>query len=327
MTVLLDPWSLVWPRAMLDEQRAEEYVERLTSLFDLAFCDPVMVAVSDESIEMLMADNSYPLVEAVPEVLWPSRADIYRLVSSLLQKLPSISQVGVSAILIDAPVSEPEIDFCLSRRHKDHLDELYGTSLVVEERLQVDAPPILSAHVASNGSYRYAVKVVDIECKCNPSARLGDYQGVVNARSSLSDCIADWSSTDLFLKGFVEQAIALEVWKSTGRRGVNPFSVDNWRLGRNFTGSIGGSGVAQLRAKVDALIRTCVDVVVGRDSRSTHFLRTSSSGGAPQVVRSSDGGRAWRADIDYEFHLHYWICGDTVELADVVPHNTFDISH
>jgi hypothetical protein len=47
-------------------------------------------------------------------------------------------------------------------------------------------------------------------------------------------------------------------------------------------------------------------------------------GNEPQQKRGQD--KAWRRDIDYEYHLHYWECDDgSVEFASVVTHNDFSI--
>ena len=59
---------------------------------------------------------------------------------------------------------------------------------------------------------------------------------------------------------------------------------------------------------------------------ATHALREGQGGGSPQRRRSTDGATAWRRDVDYEYHLHYWECpGGIVELASMGPHNDFSI--
>jgi hypothetical protein len=75
-----------------------------------------------------------------------------------------------------------------------------------------------------------------------------------------------------------------------------------------------------------ALFRSIAETVDRLKLAATHALREGQSGGAPQRHRSTDGATAWRRDIDYEYHLHYWECSDgTVELASMGPHNDFSI--
>ena len=58
---------------------------------------------------------------------------------------------------------------------------------------------------------------------------------------------------------------------------------------------------------------------------ATHALRSGAGGGNRQRMRGKDS--AWRRDVDYEYHLHYWECeAGNVELANLVVHNEFSIS-
>jgi hypothetical protein len=58
-------------------------------------------------------------------------------------------------------------------------------------------------------------------------------------------------------------------------------------------------------------------------TEDVHALRESGSGGAPQRTRG--GHRAWRRDIDREYHLHYWQCSDRIEFGWIGPHNDFHL--
>ena len=70
------------------------------------------------------------------------------------------------------------------------------------------------------------------------------------------------------------------------------------------------------------ILRSVVETIEGHNLGAVHALRTGPGGTDPQRRRGSD--KAQRRDIDREFHLHYWECGDgTVELASVVYHNDF----
>ena len=326
MTILLDPWSLTWAGNINDDAQAEAYVERLTNIFELSKQDMLSVMISDESMELLIADGVYPLITELPAPLWPGRGDVYRLVTSLLQKLPRISQTGVLAVLIEETACEPEVGFPTSARHAAHISELASIALIAHERSKIEAPPILSSYAAEDSVHLFSISVMDVECVSAPEARLGNYYGSVRVRTNLLRCVADWSSADLLLRGFVEQAIALEVWKASGAEGLNPFAVTGWTLGADFTRNIGDCGVACHRARADALLRSCANIIRKENLRATHPLRSGSSGASPQVVRSCDGASAWRADIDYEYHLYYWSQGGHVEFANVVVHNDFGIT-
>ncbi|MBF2758664.1 MAG: hypothetical protein ISN28_05190 [Ectothiorhodospiraceae bacterium AqS1] len=72
-------------------------------------------------------------------------------------------------------------------------------------------------------------------------------------------------------------------------------------------------------------LRSIAEVVDEIDTAKTHWLRKSKSGNSAQRSRASDGAKAWRRDIDYEYHLHYWKNGEMIELASIVTHNDFSI--
>lgn len=326
MTVLVDPWSLTWKGDFDDFEAAEAYVERLTNIFELSKNEVLSLAISDASAELLTEDEVYPLVAQLPEAFWPNRADVYRLVAALLEKLPKLSRVGLLAVLVDEAVSVPPITFTVSAKHAAHVDELVAIALIARERSLPRTPVILSAHAPDSAVHDCHITAADVECVSPPEARVGLYQGCVGIRPTVNACVSDLNAVDLLVHGFVERAIALQVWKDRGAEGPNPFSVEGWKLGREFTRTIGDCGIAVNSARAEALLRACSRLIRGDALRVTHALRKSSSGGAPQITRSSDGAAAWRADIDYEYHLHYWLVGGQAEFANVVVHNDFTIT-
>lgn len=326
MTVFLDPWSLAWRGDFLSQEQAEGYVERLTEIFDLSTHDCVSLVISDESAELLIADDAYPLIRRLPEPLWPNRSDVYRLVATLCEKLPKLTQTGIGAVLIDDVNRDPEISFACSARHASHIDELAATSLVASERSKIPLSTILSSYATAGETHKFRMSVEDVDCVCPPVARIGLYEGEIQFRPNLTSCLSDWNAADLLARGFVERAIALSVWKGSGMRSGDPFAKNGWILGVNFERSIGESGIATNKARVEALLRTCRNVLLVPDLRTTHALRENSSGNSPQRTRDRDKAMAWRADIDDEYHLHYWVGSAGVEFADVVTHNNFYIS-
>jgi hypothetical protein len=78
------------------------------------------------------------------------------------------------------------------------------------------------------------------------------------------------------------------------------------------------------RGLVGRTLRCLSETIDEQNMRAVHAKRTGSGGGDPQELR--DQNKAWRRDIDREYHLHYWECDDgTIEFASVGPHNMFDI--
>lgn len=74
------------------------------------------------------------------------------------------------------------------------------------------------------------------------------------------------------------------------------------------------------------LLRSIVNAIEHESMRDVHALRTGAGGSNPQRRRKGDGAKAWRRDIDDEYHLHYWETdAGAVAFASVGVHNDFSI--
>lgn len=100
--------------------------------------------------------------------------------------------------------------------------------------------------------------------------------------------------------------------------------LPKWRFGKLFIETTHELGFFIEEKKVKAIIKTITDILLNIDLRSTHALRAGKSGSSPQIEKGDY--LAFRKDIDYEYHIHYWKSGNFVELASVVVHNEMRIS-
>jgi len=91
-----------------------------------------------------------------------------------------------------------------------------------------------------------------------------------------------------------------------------------------FMESARSNGFAKDEAKITRLIEHMVDALRQERMGQVHALRRGRGARTGQVRRGAD--RAWRRDIDYEYHLHYWTGPNIgVEFAKVAVHNDFQI--
>lgn len=119
----------------------------------------------------------------------------------------------------------------------------------------------------------------------------------------------------------LETLIKVCVYKSNvlrgDRRGFN--SAPPFRLHRDFYSSIRRCGMTSSPPMVRTFLRAVAEAVERQNMAATHILRVDAGANSDQATRGKD--KAWRRDIDRDFHLHYWQCdGGTVELACVVHH-------
>lgn len=110
---------------------------------------------------------------------------------------------------------------------------------------------------------------------------------------------------------------------ATRRDQGNPVLEAVFEIGPNLLPSIHASGAGTLAAS--QLLRSFSETVDGLNLGATHAIRIGAGPESAQVTR--DGAKAWRRDIDHEFHLHYWMTPrGYAEFADVVRHNDMGIT-
>jgi hypothetical protein len=156
------------------------------------------------------------------------------------------------------------------------------------------------------------------------------FKGSIVVCDSFPDYLQTVEETSLWQNATGNQdldlAIRIALLKDRRHRGVGADwnGLPRFAIGGHFfasvvsCGSLSGSGLAQ------RTLRAVVETIEHLNPAATHHLRTGAGGGNPQRMRGADG--AWRRDIDYEYHLHYWECsGGFVELASIVVHNDLTI--
>ncbi|NLS75624.1 MAG: hypothetical protein GXY76_00045 [Chloroflexi bacterium] len=126
----------------------------------------------------------------------------------------------------------------------------------------------------------------------------------------------------------IETAIRIALYKSRITRSGNPDWIDlgGMRLGRAFCDDLRRCCRDAGSSFPATALRAIVETIEKENLAAAHALRTGMGGGDPQLIRTGDLAKAWRRDVDREYHLHYWDCGGgVVELASIGVHNDFSI--
>jgi hypothetical protein len=148
--------------------------------------------------------------------------------------------------------------------------------------------------------------------------------------ASFADFLRSLDPAEVWRRGFsgarIELAIRLAVFSHLAGGG-HPVSWGNlpaFSLGREFLKSVAACGFDGDLRRIRRLLRACRETILREALAGTHHLRIGSGAAQPQRRRGDDA--AWRRDIDYEYHLHYWECtSGPPELACVVAHGDFNI--
>jgi len=140
---------------------------------------------------------------------------------------------------------------------------------------------------------------------------------------TIDECILWQMSED---NDDIEIAIRVVLLKSRVQRGETGDwgALPSFRLHKGFFDSVRASGALTTVSLARSSLRAIVEAIENLQLPDAHPLRTGAGGDDPQVLRGNDA--AWRRDINYEYHLHYWVCTDArVELACVGPHGHLGI--
>ncbi len=126
----------------------------------------------------------------------------------------------------------------------------------------------------------------------------------------------------------VEIAIRISLYKSRLAEGLDPEwdDVDSWRMGAHFGEMVRRCTRGAVPSLTAGVLRAIIETIDKRNLVAVHALRTGLGGNNPQRKRAADEAKAWRRDIDRDYHLHYWeVPVAKIELASVGPHNNYSI--
>jgi hypothetical protein len=100
----------------------------------------------------------------------------------------------------------------------------------------------------------------------------------------------------------------------------------SWSFGSKFVETMKKLGFTNEDKKIKMLLRSCAETILEENLSDTHWLRKGKGANNTQKERKKDKAKAWRRDIDYEYHLHYWkTTNNEIEFASVVIHNDMKI--
>ncbi len=343
-SVTIDTCVLAAPPSSADRLAIIEYVETLLDWKKLLSEPWVAIYMNEKSAEAMIESGVYPLRQALRRlfsekgILEYDANTVCLLVDELLRLTPSFeTYFALKDILITDVATAPN----LLGVHTDiRLSTELARSLVLIAILRSHCRKPITDHNlvvkpwAGTTLVQVQALVHDVEFyrdDMNPLPKPPEiYQGDVlvcqNFRELILnlDELAIWRSAEDVIG--LELATKIAVYKSRIHQGQEPNwdEITGFRFGCEFYAYQVSSCQANPENFVDRLLRSLVETIDNQNLADVHALRTSNSGNAPQRMRGQD--KAWRRDIDREYHLHYWGCSDgMIEFATVAVHNMFEI--
>lgn len=332
------------PDVAVDASYHEDVMEYLSRLADLSHlrstCKSIRFWRDNQLAAVLHQQNCYPFRHVISGAFRrlhdPAQfqlEDVNRLAMALIERSISLEDHGQ---LKDIAVSNCVLTNDPSANRSDvfaeHLCRVLELSLpILGDGNQFSSSSFLATcagpHSRECLSASYIVEMLE---KQDGSYAADSYDRNVNApiyRGTVSlldeENLISWfmNADDLALIDVFSLRAAREAnecWKIVGNMRTM------LSLGREFRESARRLGFMHERQKIEKLLRVCADVLHGRNLENGHWLRVGKGANDQQKTRGQ--WRAWRHDVDREFHLHYWKFGSRIELANVVTHDDFDIS-
>jgi hypothetical protein len=332
----IDAFLVACPSSDEGAAAFQTYVDDLLQWSRLRTDTGVTIYASTTAYDVLAATDSYPLWAPLSRNLAAfnlthvQAKDVVNLVHSLLTKAPVVEDVlGLAEFLCEAGCCRwPWAVGTRDHRFEVHAQHIVVAMCLVERQL-------------ANGQSRHLLFTRGCESNSTISldATVEDADGPnklafhwpLAARGTFGACVdasAVWDGTDvaeIFLEGLQRhdsELLLRAVREALRRRG---HAEVPWRVNAEFFATVLRLGGGRQVSVVRAIIRACVETVIGENMRATHRLRRGVGAEEPQRVRTRDGAGAWRRDIDHEYHLHYWETESGPELAAAVVHSDLSI--
>ncbi len=335
---VLDPCLLAIPKADSFIEEVERYAADLASCSTAAKEKWIGVYLSDSTLDVLANECRMPSHSALRDlcrgvnITSVDSTTIAVLANAIISRAaPMSSLYGIRELLFDSLNISPEPLEETSEAIRQEFARVLGHVAIVDA---VD-PDRLVNHALASPTHRASVvrvtgTLVDIEpsndnpLDCAPPMTVEMQVHPIRSFDEMLrrvDALALWADQrDMSLP------IRLSIYQGAHSDG-DPLewrSCSGFRIGRAFRKTVRELGFYQ-QVKAEKLLRSCVDTTLHRNLAKVHDIRESQSGSSKQLRRGKD--KAYRRDIDDEFHLHYWECDDGVpEFANVVVHNDFAIA-
>lgn len=331
--LVLDPIIFVRPPLPIDAKSAELFIQRLLFLRDFRESASFEVFVPDSAYNILSDTGSYPNWPEIADILSHidinqfQVKDIASIITSMLDKSKSLEQAtGIACIVLENTVCDPN-DHLVGRssRFCESHFEIAGQSLLLAKR--ADSLQLVTNGVSDDTKVEYSIDVVDIEYILeNKLLDVGRIVGEIIVSSTCArlflilDPLLHWVRYNENDCHFSIRTIVAQHAEKTGRSSND---AKLWVLGRDFIKSIRSHNIFHTTTYSKKLFRAISETLFDEALADVHSIRVDSGGGSPQVRRGED--KAWRRDIDDEYHLHYWETEFGIEFACVVVHNDMSI--
>jgi hypothetical protein len=345
LSVTIDTAVFAPPPIDSPAEEVHKFVTTLLEWRDAMTGDRIDVYASKFAPDVLMNCDLYPIRPQLKELL--ERAEVVEydantvavLVETLLGRSAKIEDVlGISDVLVDELTIDPDVfsgHVPLALRQ-----EAERCAVVVSIARQYCNEPVIQGHAIAIRAHDFAsavrvrglLQIIDHERDDLTGLPMAPeyFEGGAFVCSSLHKLLMGLDESAILRAATTESHVIAAIKVALYKRRVTAGQPTDWQdipefaIGHEFFASLERHHVESGSELAEKLIRAIVETINRENLAATHWLRTGAGANDPQRMRGRDA--AWRRDIDYEYHLHYWEChAGQVELARLVVHGDFSI--
>jgi hypothetical protein len=329
ISIPLDPHLLAIDGA--DQQRAlllTESILRWSALRDHPY---LTLCITDRTLEALSDDGKLPvyteLIRALSAV-GVDYADAYTVAQAVAFFVGNItlfeSAIGISDILFGQPFTWADTCECPAiPKTCAERKRMLGLA-ALRQQLGWDGQIRLAQQSVHRTAQVHIHGTIELaELAAEPPPFPVNVDQLVTACSDVEAILATLNAVNVWQEINTADGMLFAIRVAAEQIRGNS-AVSQVQIGGNFIDSATSFHFDQDTGKASRLLSACAEVAVGCKLNQVHAIRTSKTGNAKQLRRGT--AKAWRKDIDHDFHLHYWqLESGLIRLASVAAHSDFSI--
>lgn len=325
--VLIDPHILLLDLEYSNNPTvAEKFIDVLIDAQSLHYDDKINPLITENAIYFFDQYMDYPHWDKIKQFLSANGLQDYYQPQDILNAFQKVlsSRTIESELNIQEVLFEQKI-FSISGAcdsEFEEIKELQKTIMYTSLTEKLTGPTFLFSKKNFSVEMQYEVLEIeptrnDLEIPYNKSDNIYAYSDISGIYEKI-DCLKLWKSIDYNFFS-IESKNIIEIYITQNKMDV----VNDFTFGEEFIGYLKKNNFISDNTKIKMLFRALSEVISETYLEKTHSLRTNSSGDSKQ--RMVNDFKAYRHDIDREYHLHYWKKENQVIFASLGPHNQFEI--
>lgn len=334
MNFFIDPYIFSLDKNNITKYQIELFIEKIIDWKKLIDCNWSNVYKLRETFDILFKNNLFPLVNDIKDIIAKHNIDyiqpeeVDKILNSLLNKLPTVEDYSkISDLLIDND------DFTFNDSRNDDFKNAFKKLTIlakldcIQNKTNEDSSIIISTELMqSKIEYNVKLSIVESDNTFDLSKpfKINFHQYTTYKSFCLStDPKVIW--LNYIDNNCFKVSLYISLYQYDNQFEYFYFDKEpNFKFSESFYKSLKDLRFNDDETKANILIRAITEEILNINMKDTHELRETKGGNSKQL--KDNNYSAWRRDLDYEYHLHYWKRGNELIFSDIVNHNNFKIS-